>query len=70
MYVVDSGKVYKVKSESHSLMFDSLRPHGLYSPWDSPGQNTGVGDLSNPGIDPRSSTLQADFLPAGPPGKP
>ena len=27
-------------------MSDSLRPHGLYSPWDSPGQNTGVGSLS------------------------
>ena len=27
-------------------MFDSLRPHGLYCPWDSPGQNTGVGSLS------------------------
>ena len=24
-------------------MFHSLRPHGLYSPWNSPGQNTGVG---------------------------
>jgi len=22
-------------------MSDSLRPHGLYSPWNSPGQNTG-----------------------------
>ena len=21
-------------------------PHGLYSPWNSPGQNTGVGSLS------------------------
>ena len=21
---------------------DSLRPHALYSPWNSPGQNTGV----------------------------
>ena len=27
-------------------MFDSLWPHGLYSPWNSPGQNTGVGNLS------------------------
>ena len=27
-------------------MSDSLRPHGLYSPWDSPGKNTGVGSLS------------------------
>ena len=25
---------------------NSLRPHGLYSPWNSPGQNTGVGSLS------------------------
>ena len=23
-----------------------FRPHGLYSPWNSPGQNTGVGSLS------------------------
>ena len=34
------------ESESHSVMSDSLRPHGLYSPWNSPGQNTGVGSLS------------------------
>ena len=41
-------KKVKVKSEggSHSVMSDSLRPHGLYSPWNSPGQNTGVGSLS------------------------
>ena len=25
---------------------DSLRPHGLYSPWNSPGQNARVGSLS------------------------
>ena len=24
----------------------TLRPHGLHSPWKSPGQNTGVGSLS------------------------
>ena len=34
------------ESESHSVMFDSLQPHGIYSPWNSPGQNTGVGSLS------------------------
>ena len=34
------------ESESHSVMSDPLRPHGLYSPWNSPGQNTGVGSLS------------------------
>ena len=35
-------------SDSHSVMSDSLRPHGLYPtrlvcPWDSPGKNTGRG---------------------------
>ena len=30
-------------SESCSVMSDSLQPHGLYSPWNSPGQNIGVG---------------------------
>ena len=35
----------KVKVKSHSVMSDSLPPHGLYSPWNSPGQNTGVGSL-------------------------
>ena len=33
-------------SESLSVVSNSLQPHGLYSPWDSPGQNTGVGSLS------------------------
>ena len=33
-------------SESHSVVPISLQPHGLYSPWISPGQNTGVGSLS------------------------
>ena len=27
-------------------MSNSLRPHGLYSPWNSPGQDTGVDSLS------------------------
>ena len=36
----------ELSSESHSVVSDSLRPHGLYSPWNSPGQNTGVGILS------------------------
>ena len=34
------------KSKSRSVLSDSLRPHGLYNPWNSPGQNTGVGSLS------------------------
>ena len=65
---------------SHSVVSDSC--HSMdYSPPDSsvhgnsPGKNTGVGcplpeDLPNPGIEPRSSILQADSLPAEPPGKP
>ena len=31
---------------SCSAVSDPLRPHGLYSSWNSPGQNTGVGSLS------------------------
>ena len=49
------------ESESLSVMSHSLWPHGLYSPWNSPGQSTGVGSLfflqgifptqgSNPGL--------------------
>ena len=29
-------------SESCLVVSDSLLPHGLYSPWNSPGQSTGV----------------------------
>ena len=63
----------KSESESFLVMSHSLRPHGLYSPWNSPVQNTGVGSLSllqwglpNPGIEPRSPAMQADSLPAEP----
>ena len=34
------------ETKSRSVVSNSLRPHGLYSPWNSPGQNTGVGSLS------------------------
>ena len=43
-------------SESHSVLSNSLRPHGLYSPWNSPGPNSGVGSLS---------LLQGIFLTQG-----
>ena len=39
-----AGKTSKKRSEGN--VTDSLRPHGPYSPWNSPGQNTGVGSLS------------------------
>ena len=29
------------QSESHSVVSDSLQSHALYSPWNSPDQNTG-----------------------------
>ena len=66
------------ESESHSVMSDSLWLHELYSPWNSPGQNTGAGSLSlpfsrgssQPRIKPRSPTLQMDSLPAEPQGSP
>ena len=34
------------KCECHSVVSNSLQPHALYSPWNSLGQNTGVGSLS------------------------
>ena len=63
-------------SESHSVVSESSWLHGLYSPCNSPGQNTGVepfpspGDLLNLAIEPRSPALQAGSLPAKPEGKP
>jgi len=42
--------------ESYSVVFDSLQPQGLYSPWNSPGQNTKVS---------RFSLLQGVFLAQG-----
>ena len=55
--------LYQAKHESgsRSVLSDSLRSHGLYSPWNSLAQNTGVGSLplfqgifptqgSNPGL--------------------
>ena len=38
--------VKESESQSHSVVSHSLRPQGLYGPWNSPGQNTGVGSLS------------------------
>ena len=65
------------ESESRSVMSDPLRPQGLYSPWNFQGQNTGVGSLSllqgicpTQGSNPGPPALQADSLPAEPPGKP
>ena len=59
------------ESESHLVVSDSLQPHGLYSPWNSLGQNTGVAfPFSRGSSQPRSPALQADSLPTELSGKP
>ena len=42
-YILDKMKWIEVKVAQPCL---TLRPHGLYSPWNSQGQNTGVSSLS------------------------
>ena len=71
-----------MRAKSLQSWLTLFQPLGLQSarllcPWDFPGKNTGVGslsllqgNLSNPGIKPRSPTLQVDSLPAEPQGKP
>ena len=66
---------------SCSAVSNSLRPHGLQPtrflcPWGFSRQEywsrlpcSPPGDLSNPGIKPRSPILQADSLPSEPPRK-
>ena len=72
-----SCKLCESESESCSVMSDSLQPHGLYSPWNSPGQNTGVGSLSllqgifptqgvNPGL-PHCRQILYQLSPKGSP---
>ena len=74
-YSVTNVKISE--TESRSVVPNSLRPYGLYSPWNSLGQNAGVGSLSllqgnisNLGIEPRFPALQADSLPTELGGKP
>ena len=48
---------------SRSVVSDSLQPHGLCNPWNSPGQNTGVGHPAiSSSVVPLSSCPQS--LPA------
>ena len=65
---------YNIASESHSVS-NSLPPHGLYSPWNSTGQNMEwvAFPFSKRSSQPRGQTQVshiADSLPAEPPGKP
>ena len=45
-YICGCIYMYICTCESPSVMSDSLCPHELYSSWNSPGRNTGVGSLS------------------------
>ena len=67
----------KVKVKVTQSCLTLCDPMDLVHGINSPGHNTGVGSLSllqghlpNPGIKPRSPTLQVDSLPAEPQGKP
>ena len=56
MFVPCKKSYDKPKGESCLVMFDSLKPQGLYSPWNSPGQNTGVVPFSRASSQPRDWT--------------
>ena len=80
--IITATIITKVCVLSQSVMSDSLQPHRLQStrilcPWGYSRQEywSGLpcpppGDISNPGIEPRSPPLQADSLLSEPPGKP
>ena len=69
--VLPLNRSLNYESESQSVLFNSLLPHGLYRPRNSPDQNTEVGSLSLlQGIEPRSPALWADSLPVESQGKP
>ena len=56
----------KNESESHKVVSDSLPPQGLNSPWNSSGQNTGVGNypFSRGSSQPRDGT-QVSWIARG-----
>ena len=63
------------ESESHSVVSNSLWPHGQFMEFSRPEYWSGwpfpsPGDIPNPGIKPSSSILQVDSLPSEPQGKP
>ena len=78
LHVIHSTGGYLYNSESHSVLSDSLWPHGLTiqsMEFSRPEYWSGLPfpspeDFPNQGIEPRSPTLQADSLQPVPPGKP
>ena len=69
---------HQSESESHSVVSDSLQPWTIaqvplsmeFSGYWSGQSFPSPEDLPNPGIKPRSPTLQVDFLPTEPQGEP
>ena len=70
-------------AQSHPILYnpidciDPIQPDRLFSPWNSPGKNTGVGShfliqriFPTPGIEPGSPALQVDYLLSEQPKKP
>ena len=56
---------FQVSSESCPVMSYSLQPHGLSSPWDSLGQNTGVGSLISWGSSQPRDWTQVSHIAGG-----
>ena len=79
-HIMINQLIIVIVSELLSVVSDSLQPWTTYQASPSMGFSrqgywTGLpflspGDLSNPGIEPRSLALQADTLPSEPAGKP
>ena len=76
-YQRNANQNYNAISPHTSQNDHHQKPDERYSPWNSPGQNTGVGSLSLlrgiftiQGSIPRSPIWWADSLPAEPQGKP
>ena len=74
---MEPGHVAVDKKVKGKVAQSCLRPLGLYSPWNSPGQNTGVGSLfllqrifPTQELNRGSPSLQADSLPTELSGKP
>ena len=69
--------ILQVKVKCPLLCLTPCDPHGLHSPWNSPGQNTGVGSLSllqgiftTQGANPGLPHCRRILLPPESPGKP
>ena len=73
------NRTVQSERESRSVVSDSMQPRGRHgeNPWDSLGQNAGVGSLSllqgifpAQGWNPEGSCIAGSFFIAEPPEKP